>query len=78
MQRVKSYSNIRTLANNLPVSDKSALRVPVFWGVINRIFFNDRKKLSQFGHNVRKARLVNTVTASFNYYITDYRNSLCR
>jgi len=27
---------------------------------------NDRKKLSQFGHNVRKGRLVNTVTASFN------------
>jgi len=29
-------------------------------------FSNDRHKLSQFGHNVRKYRLVDTVTASFN------------
>jgi len=29
-------------------------------------FFNDRKKLSQFGHNVRKVTLVTTVTVSFN------------
>jgi len=37
----------------------------VFFPVINRIFLNDRKKLSQFGHNVRKYTLLNTVTASF-------------
>jgi len=29
-------------------------------------FWNDRKKLSQFGHNVRKCKLLNTVTASIN------------
>ena len=29
-------------------------------------FFDDLKKLSQFGHNVRKHRLMNTVMASFN------------
>ena len=29
------------------------------------LFLNDRKKLSQFGYNVPKYRLVNTVTASF-------------
>jgi len=30
------------------------------------IVFNDRKKLNHFGCNVRKGRLVNTVTASSN------------
>jgi len=29
-------------------------------------FLNDRKKLSQFSHNVRKYKLVNIVTASLN------------
>jgi len=29
------------------------------------IFLNDQK-ISQFGHSVRKGRLVNTVSASFN------------
>jgi len=34
---------------------------------MDRIFFlNDRKKLSQCGHNVWKGRLANTVVASFN------------
>jgi len=37
-------------------------------------FLNDRKKLSQFGHNVLKYRLVNTVTASFDTYGTNDRN----
>ena len=32
----------------------------------NVFFLNDRKKLSQFGHNVWKGRLVNTVMTSFN------------
>jgi len=54
------------LANNLPVFDKNALSVRSFL-VIDRIFLNDRKKLSQlFGHNVLKSRLVNTVTTTFN------------
>jgi len=30
------------------------------------LFLNDRKKSSQFGHNVVKGRVVNTVTSSFN------------
>jgi len=29
------------------------------------IFFNDRKKLSQFGHHARKRRIVNTASVSF-------------
>jgi len=37
---------------------------------IDPIFFwKDRKKLSQFGQNVRKGRLVNTVSANFNTII---------
>jgi len=32
-------------------------------------FWKDRKKLSQFGQNVRKGRLVNTVSANFNTII---------
>ena len=36
------------------------------FSVIDRIFLNDRNKLSQFGHNVRRGRLASTVTASFN------------
>jgi len=35
-------------------------------GSQTKIFFNDRKKLSWFGHDVWKYRLVNTVTGSFN------------
>jgi len=31
-----------------------------------KFFWNDQKKLSQFGHNVWKGRLVNIVIASFN------------
>jgi len=31
-----------------------------------KLFLNDRKKLSQFGQNVRRYRLVNIVAASFN------------
>jgi len=34
--------------------------------VIDRIFFKDRKKLGQFGHDVWKGRLVSTVTARWN------------
>jgi len=36
------------------------------FSVVDRNFLSDRKKLSQFGHNVRKCRLVSTITASFN------------
>jgi len=39
------------------------------FSVIDRIFLNDRKKLSLFGHNVRKGRIVNSVSASFNTII---------
>jgi len=39
---------------------------PVFFGYRSNLFRNDRKKLGQFGHNVRKHRLANTVAASFN------------
>jgi len=54
-----------TLANNLTVSDKKALSVPIFFS--NRPkFLNDRKILSQFSHHLRKGRLVNTVTMSLN------------
>ena len=42
--------------------DKSA----VFLCHGTNFFSNDRKKISQFGHNVRKHRQVNTVMASFN------------
>ena len=66
LQRVKNYRNICTLTNNLLVSDKNALSVLSVCSVIDRITLNDRKKLSQFGHNVRKGRPVNTVTTSFN------------
>jgi len=53
-----------TLANNLAVSHKNELSVPIFFS--NRPnFSNDRKILCQFGHNHRKGRLVNTAT-SFN------------
>jgi len=38
----------------------------VFFSVTDRIFFKRPKKLSHFGHDVRKHRLENTVTASFN------------
>jgi len=65
LQRVKSCSNICTLANNLPVSDKNALSVPCFFGHI-RNSFSDRKNVTQFGRNVRKGKLVNTVVTSFN------------
>jgi len=45
-----------------------------FWSE-TEFFLNDRKKLSQFGHNVRKYRVANTVTASFNSkYGTNDRN----
>jgi len=37
-----------------------------FFSATDRIFFNGRKKLSHFGQNVRKYRLINTVTASIN------------
>jgi len=54
------------LANNLPVSDKKALSMSIFFG--HRLnFFKRPKKFSQFfGHNVLKSRPVNIVTASFN------------
>ena len=54
-----------TLANNVPVSDKNALSVPIF-SVIDRILFKIPKKLRKlFSHNVLKSRLVNIVTTSF-------------
>jgi len=37
-----------------------------FFGHRPICFWNDRKKLSHFGQNVWKYRLINTVTASFN------------
>jgi len=41
----------------------------VFFSVIDRFFKNDRKKLGEFGYDVRKYRLVNSVTLSFNTII---------
>jgi len=40
---------------------------PVFFGHRPQWFWNDRKKLSHFGQNVWKYRLMNTVTVSFLY-----------
>ena len=37
-----------------------------FFGYRQQFFWNNRKKLSQFGHVVRKGSLVTTVTAGFN------------
>ena len=42
-------------------------RLTRFFRSWTEFFWNNRKKLSQFGHNVRKGRQVNTtVPASFN------------
>ena len=41
----------------------------LFFGHRLTSFLNDRKILSQFGHNVWKYRLVNAITASFNTII---------
>ena len=38
----------------------------IFFGHRPNVFLNDGKKVSLFGQNLRKYRLVNTVTASFN------------
>jgi len=38
----------------------------VFFGHRPNFFRNDRNKLSQFSHNVRKGRLANTLSASFD------------
>ena len=48
-----------TLANNWPVTDKNAcIECAYFFGHRRNYFLNDRKILSQYGHNVRKGRLV--------------------
>jgi len=61
------------------VCENSSIEIQILrpgfdFSVIDRIFFNDRKKLGQLGHNIRKYILVNTVTASFNTIGTNDRN----
>jgi len=57
-----SYGSKQT--SNLPLQRISLKRG--LFSVIHRIFLMTEKELSQFGHNVRKYRLENTVTASFH------------
>jgi len=47
--------------------EPAANRLLGVFSVMDRVFFKtERKKLSQFGHNVRKYRLVNNVRRNFN------------
>ena len=53
----------------IPLNDNCRLLHWVYselFSVLDGSFWNERKKLSQFGHNAQKASLVNNVTASFN------------
>jgi len=61
-------SKVRTASNNSSYWISFCCYIPVFIFICHRptIFSNGRSKLNQFGHNVCKDRLVNTVVASSN------------
>jgi len=63
--RPNLYFECRAYANYYCTWIRSAVQCRFFWSQ-TETFLNDRKKLSQFCHNVWKYRAIHIVTASFN------------